>query len=90
MTNSSLQSIQIATLADVRGDGMDALVADAYTNDNPLIKIGDEEILAGHIGSYVAIRQSAISVLALVHKMWERDRVDHKGRNYEWQVDSKK
>jgi DNA helicase HerA-like ATPase len=39
-------------------------------------------ILAGHLGSYVAIRQSDIRILALVHKMCEMDRADHKGRYY--------
>ncbi|MEN8213562.1 MAG: DUF87 domain-containing protein [Pseudomonadota bacterium] len=82
MSESPLPVTQIATLTEVRGDGMDARVVDEYANDNPLIKVGNEEILAGHLGSYVAIRQGDISVLALVHKMWERDRVDSKGRNY--------
>jgi ABC-type dipeptide/oligopeptide/nickel transport system ATPase component len=41
-----------------------------------LIKVGDEEILAGHIGSYVVIRQANIAVLALVQKMWGSDRFD--------------
>ena len=68
--------ILIGYLSEVRGDGMDARMALEHSNDSPLIQIGDEEILAGHIGSYVVIRQANIGVLALVFKMWEKDRFD--------------
>lgn len=81
-SESQSPAIQIASLTDVRGDGMDARIVNEYANDNPLIKIGSETILAGHLGSYVAIRQSDISILALVHKMWERDRLDRNGGSY--------
>ncbi|MFA6162605.1 MAG: DUF87 domain-containing protein [Methylobacter sp.] len=67
-------SILIGYLSEVRGDGMDARMAEEHSNDSPIIKVGDEEILAGHIGSYVVIRQANIGVLALVFKMWENDR----------------
>ncbi len=70
-------SILIGYLTDVRGDGMDARIAEEHSNDLPIIKVGDEEILAGHIGSYVVIRQADIGVLAQVFKMWEKDRFDN-------------
>lgn len=73
------QSILIAHLIEVRGDGMDARVMAEHANGLPIIKVGDEEFLAGHLGSYVVIRQSDIGVLALVFKMWERDRFDQLG-----------
>ncbi len=69
-------SILIGYLSEVRGDGMDARIAEEHSNELPIIKVGDEEILAGHIGSYVVIRQADIGVLALVFKMWEKDRFD--------------
>ncbi len=72
-------SILIGYLSEVRGDGMDARMAEEHANDSPIIKVGDEEILAGHIGSYVVIRQANIGVLALVFKMWENDRFDSAG-----------
>jgi hypothetical protein len=72
--------ILIGYLSEVRGDGMDARITEEHSNDTPIIKVGDEEILAGHIGSYVVIRQANIGVLALVFKMWEKDRFDHDGR----------
>ncbi|MDT8405632.1 MAG: DUF87 domain-containing protein [Methylococcales bacterium] len=64
----------IATLSEVRGDGMDARFQADYATDEPLITLGKEQILAGQIGSYVVIRQADIQVLALVFKLWEEDR----------------
>jgi len=72
-------SILIGYLSEVRGDGMDARIAPEHCNDLPLIEIGNEQLLAGQIGSYVVIRQNNIGVLALVFKMWEKDRFDSTG-----------
>ncbi len=72
-------SILIGFLTEVRGDGMDARIAEEHATASPVIKVGNEEILAGHLGSYVVIRQSDIGVLALVFKMWELDRFDSQG-----------
>ncbi|MDD5319909.1 MAG: DUF87 domain-containing protein [Methylococcales bacterium] len=68
--------ILIGYLSEVRGDGMDARIAEEHANELPIIKVGDEEILAGQIGSYVVIQQGNISILALVFKMWGKDRFD--------------
>ena len=73
------QSIRIGHLVEVRGDGMDARISEEHATAAPIIKVGDDEFLAGHLGSYVVIRQSTIGVLALVYKMWERDRFDQLG-----------
>ena len=72
-------SILIGYLTEVRGDGMDARISDEYSNDTPLIRISDEDLLAGQIGSYVLIRQTTINVLAVVFKMWGKDRFDSTG-----------
>ncbi|WP_031433112.1 ATP-binding protein [Methylomarinum vadi] len=72
-------SILIGYLTEVRGDGMEARIAEEHATELPVIKVGNEEILAGHVGSYVVIRQSDIGVLALVYKMWELDRFDQQG-----------
>jgi len=69
-------NILLGYVSEVRGDGMIARVAEEHSTETPLIKVGDEEILAGHIGSYVVIRQAHITVLALVQKMWGHDRFD--------------
>lgn len=77
---SEIQSrILIGYLTEVRGDGMEARMAEAHASAAPLIKIGDEQILAGHVGSYILVRQAGIGVLALVFKMWEKDRFDCNG-----------
>jgi hypothetical protein len=71
--------IHIGYLSEVRGDGMDARIAEEHASELPIIKVGNEEILAGHIGSYVVIRQANIGVLALVFKIWEKDRYNSDG-----------
>ncbi|MGZ8190339.1 MAG: ATP-binding protein [Methylococcaceae bacterium] len=69
-------SILIGYLTEVRGNGMNAIIAEQFASETPIIKVGSEEILAGQIGSYVVIQQSDISILALVFKMWGKDRFD--------------
>ena len=75
-------SILIGYLTEVRGDGMEARMAPEHANEAPLITLGDQEILAGHLGSYVVIRQAHIGVLALVFKMTEKDRFDNNGERH--------
>lgn len=67
-------SILIGTLTEVRGDGMSARVVEEFTTETPLLTIGNEQMLAANIGSYVVIRQANIAVLAMVFKTWEEDR----------------
>ncbi|POZ50413.1 ATP-binding protein [Methylovulum psychrotolerans] len=74
MSEPDNESILLAYLTEVRGNGMAARVTEAYTNSKPLISIGDETMLAAHVGSYVVIRQEEIAVMALVFKIWEQDR----------------
>jgi len=78
MTNQQ-PSILIGSLTEVRGNGMEARITDEHSNNAPIINLGDEDILAGQIGSYVVIRQTEISVLALVLKMWENFRFNATG-----------
>lgn len=67
-------SILIGYITEVRGNGMEGRISDEYSNDSPIINLGDEDMLAGQIGSYTVIRQTGINILALVLKMWENDR----------------
>lgn len=39
----------------------------------PTVTIGDEDILVGQIGSYVAIRQNDVSIIAIVTRMTEQE-----------------
>ncbi|MCK5354519.1 MAG: ATP-binding protein, partial [Methyloprofundus sp.] len=74
-------SILIGTLTEVRGDGMEARVVEEFATDTPLLTIGNEQMLAANIGSYVVVRQAHIAVLAMVFKMWEEDRFEQ-GERY--------
>lgn len=69
-------SILIGTLTEVRGDGMEARVIEEFATEMPLLTIGNEQMLAANIGSYVVIRQANIAVLAMVFKMTEVDRFE--------------
>ena len=69
-------SILIGYLTEVRGDGMEARIAEEHAGDLPLIKIDGEDMLAGQIGSYAVIKQNNIHVLALIFKTWGVDRFD--------------
>ena len=69
-------SILMGYVTEVRGDGMDARISDAFATDAPLVKVDDEDILIGQVGSYVLICQATINVLAIVYKMWQQDRFD--------------
>jgi ABC-type dipeptide/oligopeptide/nickel transport system ATPase component len=75
-------SVLIGYLTEVRGDGMEARMDSEHSGETPLIKIGNEEILAGHLGSYVIIKQAHVGVLALVFKMSEKDRFDQNGNRH--------
>lgn len=69
-------SILIGYLTEVRGNGMEARIAQEHSGDLPVITIDGEEMLAGQIGSYVVIKQKHINVLALIFKTWGKDRFD--------------
>jgi DNA helicase HerA-like ATPase len=69
--------VLIGYLSEVRNNGMDARIAEEYVKDTSRIKVDNEEILVGHIGSYVAIRQADINILAITIKMWEVHRFDN-------------
>ncbi|TXL04472.1 hypothetical protein BMR07_12400 [Methylococcaceae bacterium CS1] len=45
-----------------------------------MLTIGNEQMLAANIGSYVIIRQASIAVLAMVFKMREEDRFEQGAR----------
>jgi uncharacterized protein len=69
-------SIIIGYLTEVRGDGMEARIAEEHSGDLPIINIDGVDMLAGQIGSYVVIKQKNINVLALVFRTRGKDRFD--------------
>ncbi|ESS71258.1 hypothetical protein MGMO_114c00080 [Methyloglobulus morosus KoM1] len=74
--SAQASSILIGYLTEVRGDGMEARIAEEHSGDLPLITIDGEDLLAGQIGSYTVIKQNNINVLALIFKTWGQDRFD--------------
>ncbi len=76
-------SILIGRLTEVRGDGMEARVVEAFATETPLLTIGTELMLAANIGSYVLIRQAHIAVLAMVFKIREVDRFEQGERLFD-------
>jgi len=53
------------------------LIANAGLKDEqgqtPTITVGDEDILVGQLGSYVAIRQNKVHIIAIVTRMTEQE-----------------
>lgn len=65
-------NILIAHVTQVRSNGMEARITEQYATQLPLLTLGNDDILAGMIGSYVIIRQAEIKLLALVSKIWSK------------------
>lgn len=65
----------IGRIVEVQGSGMRAVLLDEDNGTPPVVTIGDEDILVGQLGSYVAVVQPGIRVLALVTKMIEQERL---------------
>ncbi|MEK7232273.1 MAG: ATP-binding protein [Elusimicrobiota bacterium] len=63
----------IGYVVDVQGSLMTASMTEDDQGRTPTITIGDEDILVGQIGSYVAIRQNDINIIAIVTRMTEQE-----------------
>lgn len=68
-TNSTV----IGHIVDVQGNLMTATLVEDAQGQTPTVTIGDEDILVGQIGSYVAIRQQNIHIIAVVTRMTEQE-----------------
>jgi len=66
-------STVIGHLVDVQGDRLTATLEEDEQGQTPTITIGDEDILVGQIGSFVAIRQNRIHLIAMVTRMTEQE-----------------
>lgn len=71
MSNSSASLI--GHVVDVQGDQMTASLLDDEQGHPPVVTIGSEDIPVGQIGSYVAIRQADVNLLAIVTRMTEQE-----------------
>lgn len=70
---AEMASTVIGYIVDVQGSLLIATLVEDEQGRTPTITIGDEDILVGQIGSYVAIRQNEIHIIAIVTRMTEQE-----------------
>jgi hypothetical protein len=63
----------IGYVIDVQGNMLTASLVEDDQGRAPTVTIGDEDILVGQIGSYVAIRQNDVNIVAIVTRMTEQE-----------------
>lgn len=63
----------IGYVVDVQGNQLTASLVEDDQGRAPTVTIGDEDILVGQIGSYVAIRQNDVNIIAIVTRMTEQE-----------------
>jgi len=63
----------IGHIVDVQGGLLTATLAEDEQGASPVVTIAGEDILVGQIGSYVAIRQNDINIIAIVTRMTEQE-----------------
>lgn len=68
-----LANTVIGYVVDVQGNMLTATLVEDDQGRAPTVTIGDEDILVGQIGSYVAIRQNDVNIVAIVTRMTEQE-----------------
>ena len=63
----------IGYIVDVQGNLLTASLVEDDQGRTPTVTIGDEDILVGQLGSYVAIRQGGVHIIAIVTRMTEQE-----------------
>jgi hypothetical protein len=63
----------IGYVVDVQGNLLTATLVEDDQGRVPTITVGDEDILVGQIGSYAAIRQNPVHLIAIVTRMTEQE-----------------
>ena len=63
----------IGHVADVQGNAITATLVEDEQGHAPTVTIGDEDVVVGQIGSYVAIKQSNVHLIAVVARMTEQE-----------------
>src|ERR1700739_4042984 len=67
------KSTLVGYLGDVQGSMLIATLVEDEQGQTPTITVGDEDILVGQLGSYVAIRQNKVNIIAIVTRMTEQE-----------------
>ncbi len=63
----------VGHIVDVQGGLLTATLVEDDQGHAPTVTIGDEDILVGQIGSYVAVRQNDGHIIAIVTRMTEQE-----------------
>jgi hypothetical protein len=63
----------IGHVVDVQGNLLMATLVEDEQGRTPTVTIGDEDVLVGQLGSYVAIRQNEVHLIAVVTRMTEQE-----------------
>lgn len=63
----------IGHVVDVQGNLLMATLVEDEQGQTPTVTIGDEDVLVGQLGSYVAIKQNTIHLIAIVTRMTEQE-----------------
>ena len=66
-------STVIGYVVDVQANVLTVTLIEDDQGRTPTVTIGDEDILVGQIGSYVAIRQNGVNLVAIVTRMTEQE-----------------
>jgi hypothetical protein len=66
-------STVIGHLVDVQGSALTAVLVEDEQGHVPTVTISDEDVLVGQIGSYVAVRQNDVHIIAMVTRMTEQE-----------------
>ncbi len=60
-------------LVDVQGNQFTATLDDDEQGESPVVNIDGEDILVGQLGSYVAVRQHDVHIIAIVTRMTDQE-----------------
>lgn len=63
----------IGYVVDVQGNLLMATLVEDHQGHAPVVTIGDEDVLVGQLGSYVAVKQNEVQLIAIVTRMTEQE-----------------
>ena len=70
---SEIDNTIIGYVTDVRGNSF-SVVLNTEDDRPPIVTIADEDIQVGRLGSYVAVRQNNVDIIAIVSRMSDREK----------------
>jgi len=63
----------VGHIVDVQGNLLLATLIEDEQGRAPIVTIGDEDVIIGQLGSYIAVRQNDINLIAIVTRMTEQE-----------------